>query len=76
MSVFCIGSQYGCAISDISTGLLEATQLITDNNDEHLINLIGKYNPSEIIYNKDFIGTQAYNFIELSFKTSFTDKMI
>ncbi|MCQ2482820.1 MAG: DNA mismatch repair protein MutS [Clostridia bacterium] len=74
MSVFCIGSQYGCAISDISTGLLEATQLITDNNDEHLINLIGKYNPSEIIYNKDFIGTQAYNFIELSFKTSFTER--
>ena len=74
MSIFCIGSQYGCAVGDISTGLLEATQLCSDSNNEHLINLIGKYNPSEIIYNKEFTNTSVFGQIELCFKTSFTER--
>lgn len=74
MSIFCIGSQYGCCIGDISTGLLEATQLTSDGNKEHLINLIGKYNPSEIIYNKEFIDSDTYKLIELNFRTAFTER--
>ena len=57
MSIYCVGSQFGVACADISTGDFEATQLTLTDNGEHLINLIGKYSPSEIIYNSNFEGT-------------------
>ncbi len=57
MSIYCVGSQFGVACADISTGDFEATQLTLADNGEHLINLIGKYSPSEIIYNSNFEST-------------------
>ena len=40
MSICCVGSQFGVACADISTGSFEATQLTQPDNNEHLINLI------------------------------------
>ena len=54
MSICCVGSQFGVACADISTGAFEATQLTLPDNNEHLINLISKYQPSEIICNRAF----------------------
>lgn len=74
MSIMCVGSQYGVAAADISTGEFDATQLTSSDNDEHLINLIGKYQPSEILFNASFADTRAYKSIQLGFETSFTQR--
>lgn len=57
MSIYCVGTQFGVACADISTGDFDATQLTLTDNGEHLINLIGKYAPSEIIYSSGFEDT-------------------
>ena len=72
MSIMCVGSQYGIAVADITTGDFEATQLDFTYNDEHLINLIGKYSPSEIIYNQAFLDSACYKVIKQAFEISFT----
>ncbi|MCR4688466.1 MAG: DNA mismatch repair protein MutS [Saccharofermentans sp.] len=63
MSIMCVGSQFGVAIADISTGDFDATQLTATDNGEHLVNLIAKYSPSEIIYNSGFENTPEYKTI-------------
>ena len=50
MSIYCLGAQFGVAVADVSTGEFEATQLTFDSCGEHLMNLLGKYRPSEILY--------------------------
>ncbi len=72
MSIMCVGAQYGIAAADISTGEFYATQLTSSDNDEHLINLIGKYQPSELIYNYAFEDTRVYKTIQLGFDTACT----
>ncbi len=74
MSIYCVGSQFGVAVSDISTGEFEATQLATGANGEHLINLIGKYTPSEIIYNPSFVNTREFQVIRKGFNAAFTER--
>ena len=72
MSIMCVGNQYGVAVADITTGDFEATQLDFTGNDEHLINIIGKYSPSEIIYNPSFEDTSCYKVLKQAFEVSYT----
>lgn len=74
MSIMCVGSQFGVAVADITTGDFEATQLTSGDNGEHLINLIGKYLPSEIIHNHAFVDTAEYKTILMGFQTSYTER--
>ena len=74
MSIYCIGKQFGVAVADISTGDFEATQLTFEANGEHLMNLIGKYRPSEILYNPSFEDTAEFKVIKQGFQTSFTKR--
>ncbi|HAW15939.1 MAG TPA: DNA mismatch repair protein MutS [Clostridiales bacterium] len=74
MSIMCVGSQFGVAVSDITTGDFEATELVFADNSEHLINLIGKYLPSEILHNPAFADTAEYKTILKGFHTSFTQR--
>ena len=74
MSIMCVGNQYGIAVADITTGDFEATQLDFTGNDEHLINLIGKYLPSEIIYNPGFETASCYNLLRQAFEVSYTKR--
>ena len=72
MSIYCVGSQYGVGVADISTGSFDATQLCFDNNDEHVVNLISKYEPSEIIYNEAFSKTALFSVMGQYFQSSLT----
>lgn len=72
MSIMCVGNQYGIAVADITTGDFEATQLDFTGNDEHLINLIGKYLPSEILYNPGFEDSSCYKVLRQAFEVSYT----
>lgn len=72
MSICCVGNQFGVAVSDITTGEFEATELIFADNGEHLINLLGKYRPSEIVHNDAFSSTREYEVISKGMNTSFT----
>ncbi|SCW27404.1 DNA mismatch repair protein MutS [Ruminococcaceae bacterium YRB3002] len=72
MSIYCVGAQFGVAVADVSTGDFEATQLTFEAGGEHLMNLMGKYRPSEILYNPAFAETNEYKVIEQGFQTSFT----
>lgn len=75
MSIYSVGSQYGISVADITTGLFEATELIMNDSDEHLINMIGKYMPSEIIYNQNFETRSVYLAIKNSFEIAFTKRV-
>ena len=72
MAIMCVGKQFGVAVADITTGDFEATQLSFADNGEHLINLIGKYLPSEIVHDKAFCDTREYQVINKGFSTSYT----
>lgn len=74
MSIMCVGAQYGVAAADITTGEFEATQLTSADNDEHLINLIGKYQPSEILFNEAFRDSRIYTVIDRGFNAAFTQR--
>jgi len=74
MSIYSVGSQYGICIADITTGIFEGTQLTSLNNDEHLINLIGKYLPSEIIFNESFLDSEIFKLIRQHFQIAYTPK--
>ena len=74
MSIYSVGTQYGVCVADITTGVFEGTQLTTLDNDEHLLNLVGKYLPSEIIHNESFSSLDVYKNIKLHFTTAFTSK--
>lgn len=72
MSVYCVGSQYGVSVADITTGVFEATQLCFQDNDEHLINLIAKYTPSELLYNGAFSTTAVFAVLSANFAVAMT----
>lgn len=74
MSIYCLGAQFGVAIADVSTGEFEATQLTFDSCGEHLMNLLGKYRPTEILYNPAFESAPEYEVIRMGFQTSFTKR--
>ena len=61
--VFKIGMQYGVAAADITTGTMEATQLITGNTSQHLVNLLSKYRASELIFNEDFSKDSLFSYV-------------
>lgn len=63
ISVYKIGCQYGLAAADITTGTMEATQLITGNTTQHLVNLLSKYRASEMIFNEDFRKDDAFGYV-------------
>ena len=70
--VYKIGMQYGLAAADITTGTIEATQLITGNTSAHLVNLLSKYRASELIYNEDFFKDPLFTYISENLVTSVT----
>jgi DNA mismatch repair protein MutS len=72
MSVMCIGSQFGVAVADISTGEFNATQLTSSDNGEHFMNLVSRYMPSEIIHNEAFAETPEYKTLVAATDISFT----
>ena len=74
MSIYCVGGQFGVAVADITTGQFDATSLTFRDNGEHLINLIGKYSPSEIIHNDAFVNSKEYGIISNVLKTAFTPR--
>lgn len=74
MSIMCVGNQYGIAIADITTGDFEATQLDFTGNDEHLVNLLGKYSPSEILYNPGFEDSSCFKLLRQAFEVSYTKR--
>ena len=61
--VYKIGMQYGLAAADITTGTMEATQLISGNTAQHLVNLLSKYRASELIFNEDFSKDTLFNYV-------------
>lgn len=63
VSVYKIGCQYGLAAADITTGTMEATQLITGNTTQHLVNLLSKYRASEMIFNEDFRKDEIFSYV-------------
>ena len=63
VSVYKVGRQYGLAAADITTGTMEATQLITGNTSAHLINLLSKYHASELIFNEDFQKDDLFRYV-------------
>ena len=70
--VYKIGMQYGLAAADITTGTIEATQLITGNTSAHLVNLLSKYRASELIYNEDFFKDPLFTYISENLVSSVT----
>jgi len=74
MSISCVGNQFGVAVADISTGDFEATQLVTSDSGEHLMNLVARYKPSEIIHNLDFMQTPEYAAIAAGTNIAFTQR--
>lgn len=67
MCIYRVGMQYGVATADITTGDIEATQLIIGNTNANLMNLIARYAPSEIICNPDFLSSTLNKQIENQF---------
>ena len=61
--VYKVGMQYGLAAADITTGTMEATQLITGNTAQHLVNMLSKYRASELIFNEDFSKDELFNYV-------------
>ena len=74
LSVYAVGNQYGVCASDITTGIFEGTQLTTLDNSEHLLNLVAKYLPSELIYNEAFENSEILKLIKAHFPIAFTVK--
>ncbi|HPE38935.1 MAG TPA: DNA mismatch repair protein MutS [Bacillota bacterium] len=70
--VYKLGMQYGVAAADISTGNLEATQLITGNTAQHLINLLSKYRASEMIFNEAFQKDEIFSYVSTQLVTAIT----
>ena len=61
--VYKVGMQYGLAAADITTGTIEATQLITGNTSQHLVNMLSKYRASELIFNEDFSKDPMFHYV-------------
>lgn len=74
MSIYAVGSQYGVTVADITTGEFYGTQLTSLNNDEHLLNLIGKYLPSELLFNESFSSSSMFELIKAHFQIALTEK--
>jgi len=53
--IYRMGMQYGLAAADITTGTFEATQLVTGNTSNKLMNQIARFSPTEMICNESFI---------------------
>lgn len=54
-SIFCDVKGFGVCFTDISTGEINATQYIGKDAQQHLINELGRFSPSEIIFNQSFL---------------------
>ncbi|MBR2750286.1 MAG: DNA mismatch repair protein MutS [Clostridiales bacterium] len=72
VSIYKVGMQYGVASADITTGIIEATQLINGNTSSHLVNLLSKYRASELIYNEDFVKDPLFSYIQDNLVASVT----
>ncbi|MBR3058738.1 MAG: DNA mismatch repair protein MutS [Clostridiales bacterium] len=72
VSIYKVGMQYGVASADITTGVIEATQLISGNTASHLVNLLSKYRASELIYNEDFVKDPLFSYISDNLVASVT----
>ena len=53
--IYRMGMQYGLAAADLTTGIFEATQLVTGNTASKLQNQIARFSPSEMICNESFL---------------------
>ena len=72
LSVYRMGMQYGLAVTDMTTGVFEATQLVAGNTVAKLTNQIARYSPSEIVCNEAFAKDPYYKQIVEGFQTLIT----
>lgn len=54
-SIFCDSKGFGCCFTDISTGEIKATEYRGRDAQQHLINELGRFSPSEVIFNQSFL---------------------
>ena len=54
-SVFCDTKGFGACFTDISTGVLNATQYLGRDAQQKLVSELGRFAPSEIIFNQSFL---------------------
>ena len=62
MSIYSDTNSYGLAVVDITTGEFQVTEIKEAGIQKKLMDELAKYNPTELICNKEFIGSQ--NIIE------------
>ena len=53
ISIYCRGYYYGMCIAEVSTGDLLATSINWGSTDQKLISELARYNPSEIVINRE-----------------------
>ncbi len=83
-SVFKQGYQYGLAVCDITTGLFETCDILDGETNLKLLDEIARYQPSEIICNKEFSESRTCsdilqrNLITLSLQpdNAFSDEIV
>ena len=73
VSVFKLGTYYGLAYSDVSTGEFGTTEIVEGNNFSKLLNELVKFNPAELVVNADlFASANEINEINQKMKTYIT----
>ena len=72
-SIYKVGTHYGLAYSDVSTGEFCTTEIIEGNNFAKLINELVRFTPAEIVVNPEmFASASEINTIQEKFKTYIT----
>ena len=73
VSVFKLGTYYGLAYSDVSTGEFGTTEIVEGNNFSKLLNELVKFNPAELVVNPEmFASANEINEINQKMKTYIT----
>ena len=73
VSVFKLGTYYGLAYSDVSTGEFGTTEIVEGNNFSKLLNELVKFNPAELVVNAEmFASANEINEINQKMKTYIT----
>ena len=55
MSIFCLNKYFGIAVADVTTGEFYTTQIVYGNTVRKLYDEIYRYQPSELVVNKQFM---------------------
>ncbi len=65
LSLYKLNRTYGLAACDLSTGVFEATALITGDTANHVLDEIARYAPSEILVNPAFEADGLWNALNI-----------